>query len=101
MADNSDQLLHFNEYFKVIRNRLWVIFTIFTLTVLTGWYVTDQVLVKVYTADTQIQIQPRNQVFVDTPTSQQTDRPFDPTAFQAEFTIMQSADLLWPVIQKL
>ena len=28
MAD-TDRILHFNEYFKVIRNRLWVIFTIF------------------------------------------------------------------------
>ena len=48
MAENSDQILHFHEYFKIIRNRLWVIFTIFTLTVISGYYVTNQVLPKVH-----------------------------------------------------
>jgi hypothetical protein len=51
MAENSDQILHFHEYFKIIRNRLWVIFTIFTLTVLSGYYVTNEVLPKGYTHD--------------------------------------------------
>ena len=81
MAENADRVLHFNEYFKVIRNRLWVIFTIFTLTVWTGWYVTEEVLAKVYTADAQIQIQPRGEVTAPGMENVATDRPFDPTAF--------------------
>jgi len=102
MAENSDQILHFHEYFKIIRNRLWVIFTIFTLTVISGYYVTNFVLPKRYTATSQIQIRPARVTDI-TPIGNDgsTDRNFDPTDFQAEFQIMQSADVLLPVITDL
>ncbi len=102
MAENSDQILHFHEYFKIIRNRLWVIFTIFTLTVLSGYYVTNEVLQKVYTATAQIQINPRNTTEI-TPIGPDgnTVQNFDPTSFQAEFEIMQSSDVLLPIITDL
>jgi succinoglycan biosynthesis transport protein ExoP len=99
MAENSDQILHFNEYFKIIRNRLWVIFTIFLLTVLSGYYVTNEVLPKVYTATSQIQIRPRGILDVQGMSpSATTDKSFDSISFQAEFTIMQSSDVLMPII---
>jgi len=101
MADNSEQVLHFHEYFKIIRNRLWVIFTIFSLTVLSGYYVTTQVLPKVYTASAQIQIRPRGVVDVPGLNNIRTDGGFDPTTFQAEFEIMQSPDVLTPIITDL
>ena len=102
MAENSDQILHFNEYFKIIRNRLWVIFTIFTLTVISGYYVTNEVLPKVYTATAEIQIRPSHETVI-TPVGPDgsTDRGFDLTSFQAEFEIMQSADVLLPIINDL
>jgi len=102
MAENSDQILHFHEYFKIIRNRLWVIFTIFTLTVISGAYVTNEVLQKVYTATAQIQLRPREVTDI-TPIGPdgRTDQSFDTTAFQAEFEIMQSADVLLPIITDL
>src|SRR5271154_598112 len=98
MAENSDQILHLHEYFKIIRNRLWVIFTIFSLTVLSGFYVTNEVLPKVYTASAQIQIRPRGVVEVTGLNNNKTDGYFDPTTFQAEFEIMQSSDVLLPII---
>jgi succinoglycan biosynthesis transport protein ExoP len=101
MAENSDQILHFHEYFKIIRNRLWVIFTIFTLTVLSGYYVTNEVLPKVYTATAQIEIRPHGVVELSGLENTHTDAGFDPTAFQAEFTIMQSPDVLLPIIKDL
>src|ERR1700677_2077522 len=101
MAENSDQILHFNEYFKIIRNRLWVIFTIFTLTVISGYYVTNYVLKKQYTATAQIQIRSRGIVDIEGLGNNRTDGVFDPTAFQAEFTIMQSPDVLMPIITDL
>jgi capsular exopolysaccharide synthesis family protein len=101
MADNSDQILHFHEYFKIIRNRLWVIFTIFALTVLSGYYVTNYVLPKVYTASSQIQIQPRGVVEVPGIASNRTEPGFDSVGFKDEFTIMQSADVLLPIITDL
>jgi len=101
MAENSDQILHLHEYFKIIRNRLWVIFTIFTLTVLSGYYVTNEVLPKVYTATAQIQIRPRGVVDVPSLDNTKTDGGFDPIAFQSEFEIMQSSDVLLPIITDL
>jgi len=102
MAENSDQILHFHEYFKIIRNRLWVIFTIFALTVISGYYVTNEVLPKVYTATSQIQIRPPRVTDISPlGNNGSTDRTFDPTEFQAEFQIMQSADVLTPVITDL
>jgi capsular exopolysaccharide synthesis family protein len=101
MADATNQTLHFNEYFKIIRNRLWVIFTIFVLTVATGEYVTEWVLPKEYNASAEIQVNPSD---VHTPGSidnAPTQRSFDPTAFQAEFEIMQSPDVLLPIINDL
>jgi capsular exopolysaccharide synthesis family protein len=101
MAENSDQILHFHEYFKIIRNRAWVIFTIFALTVLSGWYVTNQVLPKIYTATSQIQILSRGVVDISGLVNGRTDPGFDPTAFEAEFEIMQSPNVLSPIITDL
>jgi len=102
MAENSDQILHFHEYFKIIRNRLWVIFTIFVLTVISGWYVTNQVLPKQYMATAQIQIRPRGVAEISgvSPMSA-TEKALDPTNFQAEFEIMQSSEVLMPIITDL
>lgn len=101
MAESPDSSLHFHDYFKILRNRLWVIFTIFVLTVGSGIYVTTQVLQKKYTAAAQVQIQPRGQTSVSGFESNSTDRPFDPTVFQSEFEIMQSRDFLLPIISDL
>lgn len=101
MAENSDQIVHFNEYFKIIRNRLWVIFTILVLTVVSGFYVTNYVLQKGYTATAQIQILPRDVVLVPAMMNPKTTGQFDPTDFQAEYEIMQSSQVLGPIITDL
>jgi polysaccharide biosynthesis transport protein len=101
MAENSDQIVHFNEYFKIIRNRLWVIFTILILTLVSGYYVTNYVLQKGYTATAQIQILPRDVVLTPGMMNPRTTGQFDPTDFQAEFEIMQSAQVLTPIITNL
>jgi len=101
MAENSDQILHFHEYFKIIRNRLWVIFTIFILTVASGYYVTNEVLQKVYTATAQIEIFPRGFVSLPSLNNARTEPGFDPIYFQAEFTVMNSSEVLMPIITDL
>jgi capsular exopolysaccharide synthesis family protein len=81
---------------------LWVIFTIFILTVISGYYVTNEVLPKKYTASAQIQIRPRGvHDVVGVGPDSQTERSFDSTNFQAEFEIMQSSDVLMPIITDL
>ena len=97
----SGNSIHLREYFKILRSRFWVIFTIFLLTVISGAYVTEEVLPKIYSASTQIEIKPRNDLYVPTYDISTTDHPFDPTAFQAEFEIMQSSKVLSPVISDL
>jgi capsular exopolysaccharide synthesis family protein len=101
MADNSDQILHFNEYFKIIRNRLWVIFTIFALTVLSGYYVTNYVLQKQYSATSEIQIRAREMTPVPGLLNTSTDKELSAQQFQNEFEIMSSPDVLSPIITDL
>jgi succinoglycan biosynthesis transport protein ExoP len=101
MADNGDRILHFNEYFKIIRNRLWVIFTIFALTVLSGLYVTEEVIPKKYTATSSIQIRPRSYDVSGIESSDTQPGQFSTIDFQAEFQIMQSANVLMPIISDL
>ncbi len=101
MADNSSNTVHLSEYFKVLRNRIGVIFTILILTVVSGWYVTDQVMTKWYTASALIKIAPRGEEAVTTFDGSTTDRPFDQTAFQSESVIMKSSKLQLPIINAL
>jgi polysaccharide biosynthesis transport protein len=102
MADNSDQTLHFHEYFKIIRNRLGVIFTIFTLTFVSGFYVTNYILPKIYSASAQIQINAsRVQDVQGIGGIDKTDKIIDANTLQSEFTIMQSSDVLAPIITDL
>jgi capsular exopolysaccharide synthesis family protein len=101
MADNSDQILHFHEYFKVIRNRLWVIFTIFALTVVSGYYVTNEVLPKVYSATAEIKILPRELTPIATTTTSHTEGEISSQEFQNEFEVITSPDVLSPIITDL
>jgi len=72
-----------------------VAFAVFTLTLLGGAYVTYAVLPKIYTASAQIQILPQGGV------SDRVASAPDATAFQAEFQIIQSSDVLLPIIKDL
>jgi succinoglycan biosynthesis transport protein ExoP len=101
MADNSSSTVHFGEYLKVLRTRFWIIFTIFVLTVVSGWYVTDQVMAKVYSASALIRVAPRGEEAVTSFDGTGTDRPFDQTAFQSESEIMKSSKLQLPIINQL
>jgi succinoglycan biosynthesis transport protein ExoP len=99
----SENSLHFSEYFRIIRNRLWVIFTIFALTLVSGIYVTVQVLPKSYTATAQIGIQSSNNTPMPGvgPDSMMPDRPIDTYEFQTEYERITSPTVLEPVITSL
>ena len=95
--------LHFNEYFRIIRNRLWVIFTIFALTMVTGIYVTEQVLPKQYTATATIKLQ-NAQTTVAAPLGgpdTSFERPLESVEFQTEYERINSPAVLDPVITDL
>jgi succinoglycan biosynthesis transport protein ExoP len=101
MAHNSESSLHFSEYFRIIRNRLWVIFTIFALTLISGIYVTEQVLPKTYAATATIKIQAADVHMVDGIRSASFQRPIDAVEFQNEYEIMHSSEVLMPIIHQL
>jgi len=100
---HSENTLHFSEYFRIIRNRLWVIFTIFALTLVSGIYVTVQVLPRSFTSTAQIRIQSAAVTTADGvgPTSEMSDRPIDPYEFQTEYERINSPAVLEPVITGL
>lgn len=101
MIQNTGNTVHIREYFKVLRSRFWVIFTIFILTVVSGAYVTEEVLPKIYSASAQIQVKPRGIGDNSGLGMLPTNLPFDSTNFQAEFEIMQSSKVLSPIITDL
>jgi capsular exopolysaccharide synthesis family protein len=100
MVENADKVIHFHEYFNVIRNRLWVIFTIFILTVASGAYVTEVVIPKTYTASSQIQILQERTPDVPSLTDS-PDITINATEFEADFQKMQSQEVLQPIISDL
>ncbi|MCE0499640.1 MAG: polysaccharide biosynthesis tyrosine autokinase [Methylacidiphilales bacterium] len=78
-----------------------MIFTIFAITTGSGWYVANEVLHKSYTATGEMQIKPRGVVDVPSFIIGPTEKTEDMTAFQSEFEIIQSPDLLLPIINDL
>jgi succinoglycan biosynthesis transport protein ExoP len=100
---HSENTLHFSEYFRIIRNRLWVIFTIFALTLLTGIFVTVQVLPKSYTSTAEIRIQGAANPTVstiDTP-GLIGERDITPYEFETQYERIMSPTVLEPVITNL
>jgi polysaccharide biosynthesis transport protein len=97
----TESTLHFGEYFRIIRNRLWVIFTIFALTLISGIYVTEEVLPKQFTSTAQIKIQSSNVHVMPGLSLGEYDRPIDSTEFQTEYERMHSPQVLEPVINDM
>lgn len=84
-----------NRYWVPVLRWLLIAFSVFVLAVLCGWFITE-LLPKIYIATAQIQVLPRGSTNQPGTTSS-----FDPTDFQAEFEIMQSPDVLSPMIKDL
>ena len=76
-------------YLHIILRLLLVASSVFVLTVLAGVYITNNILPKTYTATAEIQLSPR------------VDSGLDQTQFQSEFDLMESPEVLLPVIRDL
>ncbi len=102
MVENAEKAIHFHEYFNIVRNRLWVIFTIFILTVASGAYVTEEVIPKTYTASSEIQISHEGKSDAASFSGvTNPNMPVDQIEFQADYQKMQSPDILQPIISDL
>jgi uncharacterized protein involved in exopolysaccharide biosynthesis len=83
-------------YFTVILRWLSITVVVFVLTILTGSYITDNFLPKVYTATAQIQIRPRGMTAVPAPNQGSFSDPL-----QGVLETMGSPDVLLPIINDL
>jgi uncharacterized protein involved in exopolysaccharide biosynthesis len=90
----------FNRYLTVILRWLVITSVVFVLTFITGFYITEHLFHKVYTATAQIQIRARNVTEVPGLNDDGIYRP-TPVSFEAEFSLMQSPEFLLPVIYDL
>ncbi len=90
-------------YFTVILRWFVITFVVFVLTILSGLFIIESVLHKVYTATAQIQVSRRGVVDGTIETIRESQRgTLDPTAFfQAESEIMESPQVLLPIINEL
>ena len=90
--------LHFNDYFKIIKNRIGIILTIFLLTTITGYVVTFHYLKKVYSSTAQVSILKQNR---DIEVFKGSDSFFDPVYFASQIELIRSKEILLKVMKKL
>lgn len=90
--------LHFNDYFKIIKNRIGIILTIFLLTTITGYVVTFHYLKKIYSSTAQVSILKQNR---DIEVFKGSDSFFDPVYFASQIELIRSKEILLKVMKKL
>jgi len=96
MAETQDSL-HFLDYWRVIRARKEIVIAVFLLVVVTGVFVTFA-MPKVYMAAAKIQVK---EEVPDLPIFSPEYRGFDPLFLRTQFEIIQSAPVIEEVIRKL
>ena len=97
MADTSEVSLHFNDYWRVVKNRWPIILTVFILVVTTAYFYSKS-LPKVYDSSAVIQVDRENP---DISVFQPNIESFDAIFFQTEFELIQSKTVLYRVIDRL
>ncbi|MES2307932.1 MAG: polysaccharide biosynthesis tyrosine autokinase [Verrucomicrobiota bacterium] len=90
--------LHFNDYMKILRNRIGIILTIFLLTTITGYVVTFHYLKKIYASTAQVSILKKDR---DIEVFKGSDTYFDPVYFQSQIELLRSKEILYKVIKDL
>ena len=92
--------LHFNDYWRVIRARIWIILILPLLTISTGYIVAEYLMPKIYggTADLRILKQGQKSINVF---DGRDGGYFDPTFFESETKMLESKEILYPVIESL
>ena len=96
--DSGGSTLHFNDYFKILKNRIGIILTIFLLTTITGYVVTFHYLKKVYASTAQVSILKQDR---DIEVFKGNDSFFDPVYFSSQIELIRSKEILYKVIEKL
>jgi capsular exopolysaccharide synthesis family protein len=98
MNDPSEVKLHFLDYWRIIKVRAGLVVLTFLLVVVTAG-VTTYFLPREYYSKTRMEVRPDNKV-IDI-YGNNTRSYSDPTFVPSQFQIIQSKEILEPVIQKL
>ncbi|MDE1171631.1 MAG: polysaccharide biosynthesis tyrosine autokinase [Verrucomicrobium sp.] len=89
----------FRDYWRVIRARSGIIFTLFLLALSTGYVVSAFLMNKQYGGTVQIRVLKNEK---DIPVFDQRDpNYFDPVFFESEKETLESKEILYPIIDKL
>lgn len=97
MSEGADSNLHFTDYWRVVKNRWPIIITIFVLVVTTAYFYSKS-LDKIYAASAVLKVDKSNP---DITVFQPNFESFDAIFFQTEFELIQSKQILYPVIDTL
>ena len=97
MTEQQESGLHFNDYWRVVRNRWPIIAVVFVLVVVTAYLYTRS-LPKIYTSSAVIKVDRENR---DKEFFRQDGDSFDSVFFQTEYELIQSKKVLYPLIDKM
>jgi polysaccharide biosynthesis transport protein len=98
-ADSSDQRLHFLDYWRIIRMRKLIIFTVFLLVVVTTTLITRWIE-PTYMSSVRMDVQ-KDAGDISTLAPQQLQMGHDPYFVMTQFEILQSKEVLYKVIDDL
>ncbi len=99
MNDTSEVKLHFLDYWRVIKMRMGLIMLAFFLVMVTAG-VTTYFLPREYLSKVKMEVKPDNSGPVQVFGAQQ-QRTYDPQFVATQFQILQTTEILYPVIEKL
>lgn len=91
--------LHFNDYWRVIKNRWPIIITVFVLVVVSALLYTKS-QPPIYASSSLVKVEKRNPDITGVTPELMPER-FDPIFQQTEFEVIQSKQVLYPVIDEL
>jgi polysaccharide biosynthesis transport protein len=98
-ADSADQRLHFLDYWRIIRMRKLIIFTVFLLVVVTTTLITRWIE-PTYMSSVRMDVQ-KDAGDIATLAPQQLQMGHDPYFVMTQFEILQSKEVLYKVIDDL
>jgi len=98
-ADSADQRLHFLDYWRIIRMRKLIIFTVFLLVVVTTTLITRWIE-PTYMSSVRMDVQ-KDAGDISTLAPQQLQLGHDPYFVMTQFEILQSKEVLYKVIDDL
>ncbi|MBM3869756.1 MAG: polysaccharide biosynthesis tyrosine autokinase [Verrucomicrobia bacterium] len=98
-TESAEQRLHFLDYWRIIRMRKLIIFTVFLLVVVTTTLIT-QWIEPTYMSTVRMDVQ-KDTGDINLLASQQMQMVYDPYFVMTQFEILQSKDVLYRVIDDL